>query len=297
MTQSRTIKLAIVGRPNVGKSTLLNRIVRSDRVLTGPEPGVTRDSVEVPYRFRGRDIKLVDTAGIRKYSKRELENQIENLSVRDAFRAIDSAQVVVVVVDLSQDKLIHMDLTIAQRVIEEGRALILAANKSDLVKNVEMELGRINNELLDSLAQVKGVPVVPISALTGKSIRKLLPEVMKAYERWDSRVSTGRLNRWLKAMERHHPPPTVGGKPLNVKYITQVKTRPPTFAMFVNKPQDVPASYQRFLLTQLRDEFEMVGVPVRLLLRGNTENPFKNRKNFQKRTSRITHGKPRKNAS
>jgi GTPase len=217
-------------------------------------PGVTRDAVEVPWRFQGRDIKLVDTAGIRKYSKRDLENQIENLSVRDAFKAIDSAQVVIVVIDMSQDKLIHMDLTIATRVIEEGRALILAANKSDLVKGgVEQEIQHIQNQLQDSLAQVKGVPVVAISALDGKGIRKLLPQVMKAYERWDSRVSTGKLNRWLEAMARHHPPPSVKGKTLNVKYMTQVKTRPPTFAMFVNKPQDVPQSYQRCVWDPMRD--------------------------------------------
>uniref|UniRef100_K3WAH3 GTPase Der n=1 Tax=Globisporangium ultimum (strain ATCC 200006 / CBS 805.95 / DAOM BR144) TaxID=431595 RepID=K3WAH3_GLOUD len=292
---SRIIKLAIVGRPNVGKSTLLNKIVRKDRVLTGPEPGVTRDSVEVPWRFQGRDIKLVDTAGIRKYSKRDHDNQIENLSVRDAFRAIDSAQVVVVVVDMSQEKLIHMDLTIAQKVIEEGRGLIIAANKADLTNDSDFEMQRIRDELGDSLAQVKGVPVVPISALTGKGIRKLLPEVMKAYEKWDLRVTTGRLNRWMKAMARHHPPPTVKGKTINVKYVTQVKSRPPTFALFVNKPHDVPESYQRFLLTQLREEFDMVGVPARLLLRGNSEsNPFEKRKKFQKRTSSVTHGKSRK---
>ncbi|KAE9346899.1 GTPase [Phytophthora fragariae] len=290
----RTIKLAIVGRPNVGKSTLLNKIVRNDRVLTGPEPGVTRDSVEVPWTFHGRPIKLVDTAGIRRYSKRDHDDQIENLSVRDAFRAIDSAQVVVVVVDMSEPKLIHMDLTIAQRVIEEGRALVLAANKSDLAgANVEYEMQRIQNELQDSLAQVRGVPVVPISALTGNGIKKLVPEVLKAYEKWDLRVTTGRLNRWLKAMARHHPPPTVKGKTLNVKYATQVKSRPPTFAVFVSKPSDVPEAYQRFLLTQLREEFDMVGVPARLLLRGNKENPFEKRKKFQQRTSSVLHGKQR----
>ncbi|RLN87087.1 hypothetical protein BBJ28_00010947 [Nothophytophthora sp. Chile5] len=300
--QSRIIKLAIVGRPNVGKSTLLNKIVRKERVLTGPEPGVTRDSVEVPWTFHGRPIKLVDTAGIRRYSKRDHDDQIENLSVRDAFRAIDSAQVVVVVVDMSEPKLIHMDLTIAQRVIEEGRALVLAANKSDLAEsNVEFQLKRIQDELQDSLAQVRGVPVVPISALTGKGIKKLVPEVyvrqsfaMKAYEKWDLRVTTGRLNRWLKAMARHHPPPTVKGKTLNVKYATQVKSRPPTFAVFVSKPSDVPESYQRFLLSQLREEFDMVGVPARLLLRGNKENPFEKRKKFQQRTSSVLHGKQRK---
>jgi GTP-binding protein len=270
--------------------------VRKDRVLTGPEPGVTRDSVEVPWRFKGRDIKLVDTAGIRRYGKRDHSNQIENLSVRDAFRAIDSAQVVVVVVDMSEKKLIHMDLTIASRVIEEGRGLIIVANKSDLSKNVEYELDRIRCELESSLAQVKGVPVIPISALDGKGIRKILPEVMKAYERWDLRVSTGRLNRWLAAMSRHHPPPTNKGKQLKVKYITQVKARPPTFALFVNKPNDVPSSYQRFLLTQLREEFDMVGVPTRLLLRGSGENPFQTRRNFQKRTSSVLYGKPRKNS-
>ncbi|KAG3180338.1 GTPase [Phytophthora cactorum] len=290
----RAIKLAIVGRPNVGKSTLLNKIVRNDRVLTGPEPGVTRDSVEVLWTFQGRPIKLVDTAGIRRYSKRDHDDQIENLSVRDSFRAIDSAQVVVVVVDMSEPKLIHMDLTIAQRVIEEGRALVLAANKSDLAgASVDFEMQRIQNELQDSLAQVRGVPVVPISALTGNGIKKLVPEVLKAYEKWDLRVTTGRLNRWLKAMARHHPPPTVKGKTLNVKYATQVKSRPPTFAVFVSKPSEVPESYQRFLLSQLREEFDMVGVPARLLLRGNKENPFEKRKKFQQRTSSVLYGKQR----
>ncbi|KAG7386647.1 hypothetical protein PHYPSEUDO_015431 [Phytophthora pseudosyringae] len=290
----RAIKLAIVGRPNVGKSTLLNKIVRNDRVLTGPEPGVTRDSVEVPWTFHGRPIQLVDTAGIRRYSKRDHDDQIENLSVRDSFRAIDSAQVVVVVVDMSEPKLIHMDLTIAQRVIEEGRALVLAANKSDLAgASVEFEMQRIQKELQDSLAQVRGVPVVPISALTGNGIKKLVPEVLKAYEKWDLRVTTGRLNRWLKAMARHHPPPTVKGKTLNVKYATQVKSRPPTFAVFVSKPSEVPESYKRFLLSQLREEFDMVGVPARLLLRGNKENPFEKRKKFQQRTSSVLFGKQR----
>ncbi|CEG38727.1 ribosome-associated gtpase [Plasmopara halstedii] len=254
----RTIKLAIVGRPNVGKSTLLNKIVRKERVLTGPEPGVTRDSVEVAWTFHGRPIMLVDTAGIRRYSKRDHDDQIENLSVRDSFRAIDSAQVVVVVVDMSEPKLVHMDLTIAQRVIEEGRALVLAANKSDLSgSRVDYELQRIQNELHDSLAQ------------------NLVPEVLKAYEKWDLRVTTGRLNRWLKAMARHHPPPTIKGKTLNVKYATQVKSRPPTFAVF------------------LREEFDMVGVPARLLLRGKTENPFEKRKRFQQRTSSVLYGKQR----
>ena len=255
---------------------------------------MTRDSVEVPWTFHGRPIKLVDTAGIRRYSKRDHDDQIENLSVRDAFRAIDSAQVVVVVVDMSEPKLIHMDLTIAQRVIEEGRALVLAANKSDLAgAGVEFEMQRIQNELQESLAQVRGVPVVPISALTGSGIKKLVPEVLKAYERWDLRVTTGRLNRWLKAMGRHHPPPTVKGKTLNIKYATQVKSRPPTFAVFVSKPSEVPESYQRFLLSQLREEFDMVGVPARLLLRGNKENPFEKRKKFQQRTSSVMYGKQR----
>ncbi|OQS07788.1 ras family GTPase, partial [Thraustotheca clavata] len=172
----RSIKLAIVGRPNVGKSTLLNKIVRDDRVLTGPEPGVTRDSVEVTWKFQEREITLVDTAGIRKYSKRDHSNQIENLSVRDTYDAISSAQVVVVVVDVSEEHLIHLDLTIAQRVIDEGRALVLAANKSDLVENPVGEIERIRKELDGSLAQVRGVPVVPISALTGKGVRNILPE-------------------------------------------------------------------------------------------------------------------------
>ncbi|KDO28173.1 hypothetical protein SPRG_06221 [Saprolegnia parasitica CBS 223.65] len=271
----RAIKLAIVGRPNVGKSTLLNKIVRDDRVLTGPEPGVTRDSVEVSWNFQNREITLVDTAGIRKFSKRDHSNQIENLSVRDTYDAISSAQVVVVVVDVSEEHLIHLDLTIAQRVLDEGRALVLVANKSDLVENAAAEIERIRKELDGSLAQVRGVPVVPISALTGKGVRGILPEVVEAHNRWDLRVTTGRLNRWLAAMDRHHPPPTVKGKQLKVKYMTQVKARPPTFAVFVNRPEDVPETYRRFLLNQLRTEFDMTGVPARLLLRGGEDNPYK----------------------
>ncbi|KAH9105102.1 hypothetical protein AeMF1_018993 [Aphanomyces euteiches] len=286
----RAIKLAIVGCPNVGKSTLINKIIRHDRVLTGPEPGVTRDAVEVKWQFDGREITLVDTAGIRKVSKvsvstnlsgihiqtqRDHSNQIENLSVQDTYDAISSAQVVCVVVDVSEENLIHMDLTIAQRVLDEGRALVLVANKSDLVKYAEAEIERIRLELDGSLAQVRGVPIVPISALTGKGIRKILPEVIAAHNRWDLRVTTGRLNRWMAAMDRHHPPPTVKGKQLKVKYITQVKARPPTFAMFVNKADDVPESYRRFLLNQLRTEFDMIGVPARLLLRGSEDNPYK----------------------
>ncbi|KAF0694648.1 Aste57867_14487 [Aphanomyces stellatus] len=272
---ARAIKLAIVGRPNVGKSTLLNKIVKDERVLTGPEPGVTRDSVEVKWEFDGREITLVDTAGIRKFSKRDHSNQIENLSVRDTYDAISSAQVVCVVVDVSEERLIHLDLTIAQRVLDEGRALVLVANKSDLVVNAEAEIERIRKELDGSLAQVRGVPVVPISALTGSGIRNILPEVIEAHNRWDLRVTTGRLNRWMAAMDRHHPPPTVKGKQLKVKYITQVKARPPTFALFVNKADDVPESYRRFLLNQLRTEFDMIGVPARLLLRGSEDNPYK----------------------
>ncbi|ETV88950.1 ribosome-associated GTPase EngA, variant [Aphanomyces astaci] len=246
----RSIKLAIVGRPNVGKSTLLNKIVRDDRVLTGPEPGVTRDAVEVKWAFHNREITLVDTAGIRKFSKRDHSNQIENLSVRDTYDAISSAQVVCVVVDVSEKQLIHLDLTIAQRVLDEGRALVLVANKADLVDDAQAEIERIRGELDGSLAQVRGVPIVSISALEGKGIRNILPEVVAAHDRWDLRVTTGRLNRWMAAMDRHHPPPTVKGKTLKVKYITQVKARPPTFALFVNKADDVPESYRRFVFVR-----------------------------------------------
>ncbi|ETW08915.1 ribosome-associated GTPase EngA, variant 1 [Aphanomyces invadans] len=282
----RSIKLAIVGRPNVGKSTLLNKIVRDNRVLTGPEPGVTRDAVEVKWEFQGREITLVDTAGIRRFSKRDHSNQIENLSVRDTYDAISSAQVVCVVVDVSEEHLIHLDLTIAQRVLDEGRALVLVANKADLVGDAEAEIERIRKELDGSLAQVRGVPIVSISALKGKGIRNILPEVVAAHNRWDLRVTTGRLNRWMAAMDRHHPPPTVKGKTLKVKYITQVKARPPTFALFVNKAEDVPESYRRFLLNQLRTEFDMIGVPARLLLRGSEDNPYKRGYSRAKPTSR-----------
>ncbi|RHZ37844.1 hypothetical protein DYB31_007382 [Aphanomyces astaci] len=209
---------------------------------------------------------------IDELENRDHSNQIENLSVRDTYDAISSAQVVCVVVDVSEKQLIHLDLTIAQRVLDEGRALVLVANKADLVDDAQAEIERIRGELDGSLAQVRGVPIVSISALEGKGIRNILPEVVAAHDRWDLRVTTGRLNRWMAAMDRHHPPPTVKGKTLKVKYITQVKARPPTFALFVNKADDVPES---FLLNQLRTEFDMTGVPARLLLRGSEDNPYK----------------------
>ncbi|RHY94260.1 hypothetical protein DYB37_004165 [Aphanomyces astaci] len=233
-------------------STLLNKIVRDDRVLTGPE--------------------YVNSMSCQREVHRDHSNQIENLSVRDTYDAISSAQVVCVVVDVSEKQLIHLDLTIAQRVLDEGRALVLVANKADLVDDAQAEIERIRGELDGSLAQVRGVPIVSISALEGKGIRNILPEVVAAHDRWDLRVTTGRLNRWMAAMDRHHPPPTVKGKTLKVKYITQVKARPPTFALFVNKADDVPES---FLLNQLRTEFDMTGVPARLLLRGSEDNPYK----------------------
>nr|CCA22109.1 ras family GTPase putative [Albugo laibachii Nc14]CCA23399.1 ras family GTPase putative [Albugo laibachii Nc14] len=293
---SHKIKFAIVGRPNVGKSTLLNRIIREDRVLTGPEPGVTRDSIEVPWTFGEHEIKLIDTAGIRRHSKRDHSNQIEDLSVRDSFDAIDKAQVVAIVTDLSEKKLTHMDLTIAQRVIEQGRSLLIIANKCDMVKtSYEYEMSRVKQQLEDSLAQVRGVSVLPTSALTGHGTRKILPEIINVYEKWIKRISTARLNRWFNAISRHHPPPNTKGKRPNIKYVTQVSTRPPTFVLFVNSPSLIPESYQRFFLSQLREEFGMDGIPARLLLRGNkSENPFQKRRNFQKRTSSVAYSQKKR---
>lgn len=266
----RPLGLAIVGRPNVGKSTLANRLLGEDRLLTGPEAGITRDAVPVDWSYGGRPVRLVDTAGLRR--KARISDKLETLSVRDAGRAIERAEVVVLVMD-AREMLEKQDLTIARTTNEKGRALVIAANKWDLVKDPEAMLARLKDRLETSLSQAKGVPWVAVSALTGRNLDKLMEAVFQAHDLWNRRVSTGRLNRWLARVAERHPPPLVQGRRLKLRYITQVEARPPTFALFVNKPEKLPESYVRYLVNALREDFGLPGVPIRMLLRKG-RNPY-----------------------
>ena len=267
----KPLKVAIVGRPNVGKSTLLNAIVNDDRVMTGPEAGITRDAIAVNWEFEGRPFKLVDTAGLRKKAK--VMDAIEKMSAEDSYRAIRLAQVVILVLD-GNAILEKQDLQIAQHVIEEGRALVLALNKWDAVENHEEALAQMQYKLDTSFGQVKDLPYTTISAINGRNVNRLLKEVLNTYERWNMRVKTGGLNRWLAATESKNPAPLVGGRSNRLKYIAQIKTRPPTFALWVARPKELPPAYRRYIINGLAKDFGITGVPIRLLVR-TSKNPYK----------------------
>jgi GTP-binding protein len=265
-----TIQMAIVGRPNVGKSTLINKIIGEDRLLTGPEAGITRDSIAVKWEQSGRSIKLIDTAGLRRKSK--IQDKVESLSATDSFRAIQYAQIVVLVLD-GNLMLEKQDLTIARQVIEEGRVLMIAVNKWDTVKDRKQALQNLSDRLQTSLPQVRGIPIIVLSALTGKNTDKLIPAAFDIFEIWNKRVPTGKLNQWLMMMTERHPPPMSSGRRIRVRYMTQAKTRPPTFVVFSSKGTDLPEAYRRFLVNGIREDFDFPGVPIRILVRkGN--NPY-----------------------
>ena len=268
---SKPIKIAIVGRPNVGKSTLMNCLLKDNRVMTGPEAGITRDAIAVDWEWGDRKFKLVDTAGMRR--KARVTNRLEKMAVDDSLRAIRLAQVVVLVLD-SNAILDKQDLQIAEHVLNEGRALVVAVNKWDIVEDRNEALEQLNYKLDKSLSQVKDIPTVTISALKNRNTDKLMEYVMEIYEVWNSRVSTGKMNRWLAAMESQHPAPLVQGRPNRLKYITQIKSRPPTFAMWVSRPKELPAAYRRYIVNGLRKDFDLPGTPIRLLVRAS-KNPYK----------------------
>ena len=264
------MQLAIVGRPNVGKSSLLNRLIGEDRMLTGPEAGITRDAIDVEWSFEGRHIRLIDTAGLRRAAR--VTETVEKLSAKDSFRAIQYAQLVVLVLD-GQTMLERQDLTIARRIIDEGRVLIIAVNKWDAVKDKKAQRKKLEDRLQISLPQIRGVPVVTLSALTGSGLKKLLPTAFRYFNVWNRRVSTAKLNRWLENMEQSHPPPMVSGRRIRLRYMTQAKARPPTFVLFSSRGSDLPEDYRRYLVNGLRDAFGFAGVPLRLNVRtGN--NPY-----------------------
>ena len=262
--RGRPLSLAVVGRPNVGKSTLINRLVGSDRLLTGPEPGLTRDAVSVAWTVEGQSIRLIDTAGLRR--KARIADRVEGLAVADALRAIRFAEVVVLLVDAIQG-LERQDLTIASHVVEEGRAPVLALNKWDLVTAPAAARRRVSDRLAASLPQVRGIPMIPLSALTGVGMDRLLPAVLAAYRVWNRRVPTGPLNRWLAGVVEHHPPPALAGRRVRLRFLTQARTRPPTFVLFASRPRTLPESYIRYLANGLRERFRLPGVPIRIHVR------------------------------
>jgi len=266
----RPIQLAIVGRPNVGKSTLVNALIGEDRLLTGPEAGITRDSIGIDWEWNGRAIKLIDTAGLRRRGR--ITQKIEKLSAADTKRSIRFAQVVALVLD-ANDMLEKQDLTIASQVIDEGRALVLVVNKWDSIKDKQAALEKLSDRMQTSLPQVRGIPFVTVSALKGKNLNKILDSVLDIYEVWNRRIPTARLNEWLARMTEMHPPPLTHGRRIKLRYMTQAKTRPPTFASFISVPEDLPTSYMRYLINGLREDFDLWGVPLRIMMR-KSKNPF-----------------------
>ncbi|MBU0859433.1 MAG: ribosome biogenesis GTPase Der [Alphaproteobacteria bacterium] len=266
----KPIKLAIVGRPNVGKSTLMNALLNDERVMTGPEAGITRDAITVPWSYDGTEYRLVDTAGLRHKAK--VMNKIEKMSADDTMRVIRLAQIVIFVVDANA-AFEKQDLRIAHHIIEEGRALVIAVNKWDAAEDKIEIMAQLEHDLKHSLSQVRQVPVVTMSAIRGKGLDKLMETVKSTYDMWNKRVPTGQLNRWLAGMESHHPAPLVAGRPNRLKYITQIKARPPTFGLWVSRPDDLPDTYKNYLVNGLRERFEVPGVPIRFTVRAS-KNPY-----------------------
>ncbi len=267
----RPLKLAIVGRPNAGKSTLLNRLVGEDRMLVGPEPGITRDAIaSILTAEDGSRIEIVDTAGLRRPAR--IEAELEKMSVGSAINALKMAEVVILAIDATEG-INDQDLRIAQLIEREGRACVLVLNKWDAVVDRNATRKAISDRLETSLNQMKGIPVVTLSALTGAGVERLLPTVLRAAEIWNKRVTTGELNRWFEHALEKHPPPLVEGRRLKLRYMTQAKARPPTFLAFGTRAERIPEDYSRYLVNGLREAFDMPGTPIRLQLRG-TKNPF-----------------------
>ena len=264
------IAVAIVGRPNVGKSTLVNRLLGEERVLTGPEAGITRDAIAIDWTYGGRKLRLIDTAGLRRRAR--VAERLERMSGGEALRALRFAEIVVLVLDatLGFDK---QDLTIARQVIEEGRALVIAANKWDALDDKAIARKALEDRLERSLPQARGVPLISISAAKGQGVDRLMKSLFEVYEAWNKRITTADLNRWLSALTERHPPPRATGGAVKIRYMTQIKVRPPTFALFLNRPRDLPEAYLRYLANGLRETFGLDGVPLRLVMRKG-DNPY-----------------------
>jgi GTP-binding protein len=272
--EDKPIRIAVVGRPNTGKSTLINRLIGEDRLLTGPEAGITRDSIEVDLAWRGRQFLIHDTAGMRRRAR--IEEKVEKLSVADALNAIRFAEVVIVLID-SQTPFEEQDIRIADLVEREGRAIVIAINKWDLVEREPGALSRLRAEVDRILPQIKGAPVVTLSARNGDGLDRLMEGVLQSYGVWNRRVPTSALNRFLARAISANPPPAVSGRRIRLDYITQPKARPPTFVLFASRANAVPETYRRYLVNEMREDFSLPGTPIRLMMRGK-DNPYAKRK-------------------
>jgi GTPase len=273
-----TIRVALIGRPNTGKSTLINKLLGEDRLLTGPEAGITRDAIAVNVAWRDRTFRIHDTAGMRRPSR--IEEKLEKLSVADTINAIRFAEVVIVLMD-SQQPFEEQDLRIADLIEREGRAIVIGMNKWDLVEGSSAAMKKLREETDHWLPQLKGVPVVAVSGMTGAGLDRLMEAVIDAHEVWNRRASTSALNRWLEGVTSAHPPPAVSGRRIRLDYVTQAKSRPPTFVLFASRADKVPDQYKRYLVNSLRETFDLPGTPVRLTLREKA-NPYANKKKKQR---------------
>ena len=275
-TKAKPLQIAVVGRPNAGKSTLINQLLGEDRLLTGPEAGITRDAISVQMEWDGVPIRMFDTAGMRK--KARVQEKLEKLSVSDGLRAVKFAEVVIVLID-AEIPFEQQDLRIADLAEREGRAVVLAVNKWDVEPNKQKKLKDLRESFERLLPQLRGAPLVTVSAKTGRGLNRLQEAVMKAHEVWNRRVTTSQLNRWLIDMVEAHPPPAPAGRRIKLRYMTQAKTRPPGFVVMCSMPEKLPESYSRYLVNGLRDSFDMPGTPIRLWMRSQAEsNPYKNKK-------------------
>ena len=275
---TKPLQIAILGRPNAGKSTLLNRLLGEERLLTGPEAGLTRDAIGIGFEWRGRQVKMFDTAGLRRRAR--VDDKLEKLANADALRAARFAEVVILLLDATIP-FEKQDLTIADLVAREGRALVIGLNKCDLIDDLGAHLAAMREAAARLLPQVKGAPVVAVSGTSGKGLDALMQAVLDVHVIWNKRVATGRLNRWLSATLEQTPPPAVSGRRIKIRYMTQLRARPPYFIIFGNQLDALPASYERFLVNGLRQTFDLPGVPIRLS-RKTTENPYEGRRSRQR---------------